>query len=178
MAGVAVTKVVHRCDEAKENKRLDLSGCQLTQVPDAIYLLMKNTRVEVCDLSGNLIRRIPSKLPTKFPYITELNLGCNRLSSLPDELKEMKDLKRLDISTNSFTSLPDIIYGYSKLQHLNMEKNEVKEFDVNNLKSMLSLVEVNFQDNPLTDDVYNQLLEIRMFNVLITPRDRELDSVD
>merc|ERR1712212_945094 len=37
MMGKGVVKVVHRCDDAKENNNLDLSDCQLQQVPDAIF---------------------------------------------------------------------------------------------------------------------------------------------
>ena len=39
--GAGVVKVVHRCNDAKETKILDLSSCSLTQVPDAVYFLMK-----------------------------------------------------------------------------------------------------------------------------------------
>ena len=41
LLGAGVVKVVHRCDDAKETKILDLSSCSLTQVPDAIYFLMR-----------------------------------------------------------------------------------------------------------------------------------------
>ena len=41
MLGAGVVKVVHRCEDAKETKILDLSSCSLTQVPDAIYFLMR-----------------------------------------------------------------------------------------------------------------------------------------
>ena len=41
LLGAGVVKVVHRCDDAKENKILDLSSCSLTQVPDAVYFLMR-----------------------------------------------------------------------------------------------------------------------------------------
>jgi hypothetical protein len=40
LLGAGVVKVVHRCDNAKDTKILDLSSCSLTQVPDAIYFLM------------------------------------------------------------------------------------------------------------------------------------------
>ena len=41
LLGAGVVKVVHRCDDAKEKKVLDLSSCSLTQVPDAVYFLMR-----------------------------------------------------------------------------------------------------------------------------------------
>lgn len=47
------------------------------KIPDAAYLMLKQTVVEKCDLSSNLIKRIPSKFFTKFPAITgrsQLNL--------------------------------------------------------------------------------------------------------
>ena len=41
LLGAGVVKVVHRCNDAKGTKILDLSSCSLTQVPDAIYFLMR-----------------------------------------------------------------------------------------------------------------------------------------
>ena len=49
---------------------VDLSSCDLTQVPDAAYFMLKSVTVETCDLSNNLIKRIPSKFTTKFPSLT------------------------------------------------------------------------------------------------------------
>ncbi len=47
----------------------DLSHCQLMQVPDAVYYLMRNTPLVACDLSSNVITKIPPKLPAKFSFI-------------------------------------------------------------------------------------------------------------
>lgn len=48
----------------------DLSKCGLLKIPDAAYLMLKETVVAKCDLSGNLIKRIPSKFFTKFPSLS------------------------------------------------------------------------------------------------------------
>lgn len=48
----------------------DLSECQLMQVPDAVYHLMRHTELKTCDLSGNVITKIPPKFATKFSLIT------------------------------------------------------------------------------------------------------------
>lgn len=48
----------------------DLSECQLMQVPDAVYHLMRHTELKTCDLSGNVITKIPPKFATKFSLIS------------------------------------------------------------------------------------------------------------
>ena len=47
----------------------DLSECQLTQVPDAVFLLMKSVTLQSCSLASNLITKIPAKLPINFTLI-------------------------------------------------------------------------------------------------------------
>nr|KAG5709489.1 hypothetical protein BaRGS_023171 [Batillaria attramentaria] len=130
MAGAGVTRVVKRCEEAKENGKL------------------------------------------------ELHLSSNHLSSLPEELRHVSGLTTLDISNNHFDTLPQVVYRLEALRKLNAEQNGIVEVNVSRLKAITSLAEVNLQENPLTDDVHNQLLEIRVINVLLTPRDPELDAVD
>ncbi|KFM79579.1 Leucine-rich repeat-containing protein 20, partial [Stegodyphus mimosarum] len=106
MAGKAVTKVVHRCYTAKEDRNLNLSECQLMSFPEAVYHLMRNTVLQTCDLSSNVFRKIPPQLPIKFERITELNLSHNRLTSLLEELKDLKELQKLDLSHNDFLVFP------------------------------------------------------------------------
>merc|ERR1711990_70203 len=106
MMGKGVVKVVHRCDDAKENNNLDLSDCQLQQVPDAIFMLMQNTSLVSCNLSHNVINKIPAKLAIKWTLLTELNVSHNRISSLPDELSNCTALETVDFSANSFIQMP------------------------------------------------------------------------
>lgn len=40
------------------------------QVPDAVYHLMRHTELKSCDLSGNVISKIPPKFAVKFNLIT------------------------------------------------------------------------------------------------------------
>lgn len=48
----------------------DLSECQLMSIPDAIYHLMRNTVLLSCNLSSNVLRKIPPKFAVKFTNIT------------------------------------------------------------------------------------------------------------
>jgi Leucine-rich repeat (LRR) protein len=39
-------------------------------------------------------------------FYVELNLSNNQISNLPDEIVEMTQLKKMDLSKNSFVTLP------------------------------------------------------------------------
>lgn len=175
-AGRAVTKVVLRCQDAKEDQRLDLSECQLMQVPDAVYHLMRNTILLWINLSSNVLRRIPPKFAFKFSAITELNLSHNHISSLPDELGDLNDLQRLGISHNHFMSLPRVVFNVPNLTHLNAEKNFISDIEISRLRSAPALQEVNLQNNPLTRDTHQQLLEVATVTIHMSePQEQEDD---
>lgn len=156
-AGKAVIKVVHRCTDATENQNLDLSDCQLMTFPDAIFHLMRNTVVLACDLSSNVLRKIPPKFPMKFTHITELNLSHNRLSTLPEELKDMPDLRKLDISYNDFMSMPWVVFRLPKVTYLDARKNYIADVEANRLRSVSTLKEVHLEENPLSEDACRAL---------------------
>lgn len=95
------------------------------QVPDAVYHLMRHTELKTCDLSENVITKIPPKFALKFSSITDLNLAHNQISQLPDEIADLAALERLDISHNTFISLPNCIFKIKKLQMLNASHNHI-----------------------------------------------------
>lgn len=173
--GKGVIRVVHRVDDARENNTLDLSDCQLMQVPDAVYYMMRNTTLVSCNLSSNVITKIPPKFPAKFSLITELNLSHNRLSTLPDEISECTQLETVDISHNSFISIPQALFSLPALTKLNARKNFIADIDVevllNNTSSTLE--NVNLEDNPLNRDCQEKLSSIDSIRITMTPRELE-----
>jgi Leucine-rich repeat (LRR) protein len=173
--GKGVIRVVHRVDDARENNTLDLSDCQLMQVPDAVYYMMRNTTLVSCNLSSNVITKIPPKFPAKFSLITELNLSHNRLSTLPDEISECTQLEKVDISHNSFISIPQALFSLPALTKLNARKNFIADIDVevllNNTSSTLE--NVNLEDNPLNRDCQEKLSNIDSIRITMTPRELE-----
>merc|ERR1712020_334279 len=111
---MGVQKVVVRCEDAEENGgKLDLSSCKLIQVPDALYFMIEERNIEItaCNLSSNVIKKIPPKFPTKFNMITDLNLSQNKLSALPEEVSKCSQLETVDISQNLFVSLPNCLFN-------------------------------------------------------------------
>ncbi|KAL4097077.1 hypothetical protein QTP88_021913 [Uroleucon formosanum] len=170
LAGNAVIRVVNRCNEAQESNNLDLSECQLMQIPDAIYLLMQNTQLVTCDLSNNVISKLPVKFTERFPTITELNLSHNQISKLPDQLSEMKNIKKLNISYNSFVELPEPIAQLRELTSLIANNNFIIDVNVRTLESCLKhLEEVDLKDNPLNTSTVDALEQELSFRVMFTP---------
>nr|CAD7458120.1 unnamed protein product [Timema tahoe] len=158
----------------------DLSECQLMQVPDAVYHLMRHTTLKGCNLSSNVITKIPPKFAVKFSFITgarlvipDLNLSHNQLSKLPDELADLEELEKLDISHNAYIALPSVVFKISKLTHLQANNNHIVDVEVERLQDARSLQEVDLQNNPVTSRSHDALLAISAPRVLLSPRERE-----
>jgi Leucine-rich repeat (LRR) protein len=143
------------------------------QVPDAIYFMMRNTTLKACNLSSNVITKIPAKFPSKFSLITELNLSNNRMSTLPEEISECTQLERVDISRNSFIALPACLFTLPAIVSLDAKKNFVADVDIEAMQSCRTLETVNLEENPLTRDASVALSNITSVRVIITPRDVE-----
>eukprot|EP00095_Tigriopus_kingsejongensis_P010429 maker-scaffold294_size218657-snap-gene-0.18 protein:Tk10429 transcript:maker-scaffold294_size218657-snap-gene-0.18-mRNA-1 annotation:"leucine-rich repeat-containing protein 40 isoform x2" len=152
---------------------LDLSNCQLMQVPDAVFYMMRNTPLIECNLSSNVISKIPPKLPTKFAFVKRLNLSNNRMSTLPDEMRELSQLEMVDISNNSFISLPQCLFAAPRVSDINAKKNFITDVDVEIVTSAPKLNHLCLEDNPLTRATEQALGEVKSIQIVITPRELE-----
>merc|ERR1739846_86831 len=158
---MGVQKVVVRCEDAEENGgKLDLSSCKLIQVPDALYFMIEERNIDItaCNLSSNVIKKIPPKFPTKFNMITDLNLSHNKLSALPE-----------DISHNLFISLPNCLFNLPKIIQINAAKNSITDVDIEMISTCESLENLNLEDNPLTRDCQEKMSSISKKQIKTTP---------
>ncbi|XP_064555198.1 leucine-rich repeat-containing protein 20 isoform X1 [Drosophila montana] len=161
IAGRGVIRVVQRCEDAKENHMLDLSQCELMQIPDAVYHLMRNTILQTCNLSGNVLKKLTPKFAMKFSAITDLNLSYNQLSKLPDELANLSALTTLNISHNSFITLPQVVFKLQKLATLDAQQNAILEIDTDEAVSSDSLALVDLRNNPLSRNCRRKLQDYK-----------------
>ncbi|XP_065083848.1 leucine-rich repeat-containing protein 20 isoform X2 [Ochlerotatus camptorhynchus] len=169
-----VAKVVNRCGEAAESKQLNLSECELIQVPDAVYHLMRHTELKTCDLSGNVITKISPKFAIKFSLITDLNLSHNQLAKLPDELADLHSLEMLDISYNSFITLPAVVFKMPKLRELRAHNNAIIDIDRDEIITSDSLELVDLRHNPLTAMCHELLNNANVtFRIQLSEREKE-----
>jgi len=173
--GKGVIRVVHRVDDARESNALDLSDCQLMQIPDAVYFMMRNTSLVACNLSSNVISKIPPKFPTKFSLITELNLSNNRISTLPEEIAECTQLEKIDISQNSFLQVPGCLLQLPAIHSLSARNNFIADVDIEMIESAgsNSLEYLNLEENPLTRETQEALENIQSIRIVVTPKELE-----
>lgn len=71
------------------------------------------------------------------PNITVLNLTQNKLSSLPQDIRNMTQLRSLVLSENLFERLPEDVLRLSSLEQLEVKKNKLDDFG--SAKSQVSL---------------------------------------
>jgi len=171
--GVEVVRVVYRCHAALEKDRLDLSDCQLVQVPEMVFHLMRNTQLRLVSLSFNLLSGLPPMLGTSFSTLLKLDISHNRLSSLPKEMEHLGQLETLDMSSNSFLELPPVLARLPSLRQLVARKNFVSSLEVEVVLACPSLEHFNMEENPLRKEVYEELATITTIRVILSPREME-----
>jgi len=144
-------------------------------LPDALYFMIEERNIELtaCNLSSNVIKKIPPKFPTKFNMITDLNLSHNKLSALPDEVSKCSQLETVDISQNLFVSLPNCLFNLPKIIQINASKNSITDVDIEMVSACESLENLNLEENPLTRDCQDTVLSISKKEILMTPREME-----
>jgi len=105
---------------------LDLSGQDLTEIPEGVYKLAKLNEI---DLSNNKLTSIPLEL-IDMPSIISINLSNNNISSIAG----VKNKTAPVISDPETTSAPFI-----GLQSLNLSGNPISEADQQKLKELFGL---------------------------------------
>ncbi|XP_022079560.1 leucine-rich repeat-containing protein 20-like [Acanthaster planci] len=173
MAAGDVTRVVHRCEQASEDCKLDLSHCLLTAFPDAVFHLTRHTTIESCDLSHNLLKKLPAKFAATFVHLKVLDLSSNKLESLQDGLSRLHDLQTLNLANNVLTVFPAaIISSLPKLEVLNLQNNSISDVDCQCLSTASStLQEINLEGNPLTNNCRTLLKDVMEVNIKMTHSD-------
>lgn len=61
----------------------------------------------------------------------------------------MVELRQLDISRNQFTEFPSVIVQLPLLRKAIIKENEIKEIDIDQVREMKSLNELDLRGNPL-----------------------------
>ena len=127
-------------------------------------------KIEKCNLSGNLITKIPPKFGFCFQQLTTLNLSANRISSLPSELIHCSQLQSVDISINSFVVFPTILLEIESITDIKAKNNFIADVDDEALEQHANLELVNLEENPLDQPTHARLSRVEGLRIVLTDR--------
>jgi leucine-rich repeat protein SHOC2 len=99
---------------------LDLSNCELKQLPTTIKYLL---RLRILRVPNNNLEKLPEEVAS-LTKLTHLEADCNRLTRLPENLGANQLLSTLSLSENQLHCLPERI-SCSQLGLLNVSNNKL-----------------------------------------------------
>ncbi len=109
------------------SKTLNLSGQQLTKVPDSVF---KQTNLEELNLSNNRLTGALQAEVRNLSNLKVLNLSNNLMTGVPAEIGQLQNLQILDLSNNQLTGLPYELGNLQNLKTLNLSGNNYSTADL------------------------------------------------
>uniref|UniRef100_A0A667WVA2 Leucine rich repeat and sterile alpha motif containing 1 n=1 Tax=Myripristis murdjan TaxID=586833 RepID=A0A667WVA2_9TELE len=138
--------------EAGADDILDISACELSDVPSSALSICKVLQKKVLILHSNALR---SLLPkgcdiTTLATLKVLDLHENKLTSLPDDIGKLTSLQVLNLEKNSLKVLPESVGTLRFLQTLNVKGNLLTSIP-SSVGSMSSLRTLDLSDNNIRE---------------------------
>lgn len=139
-----------RSKEAGADDILDISACELSEVPSSAFSICKVLQKKVLILHSNELR---SLLPrgcdiTSLTTLKVLDLHENKLTSLPEDIGKLASLQILNVEKNRLKAIPNSIGDLRLLQTLSLKGNCLSEVP-SSLGSLSSLRTLDLSDNSI-----------------------------
>ncbi|XP_023653120.2 E3 ubiquitin-protein ligase LRSAM1 [Paramormyrops kingsleyae] len=138
--------------EAGADDILDISACELTEVPSTALSICKVLQKKVFILHGNELKALLPKgcSITSLATLKVLDLHENHLTSLPEDIGQLKLLQVLNAEKNQIKVLPESIGDLHLLQTLNMKSNLLSELP-STLGGLSSLRTLDISENQVRE---------------------------
>lgn len=128
---------------------------------NALYVIKHFTELRLLSLAYNKLVDIPSGTLSENVKLGELYLSGNSLTTLPDDLENIEDLRILCLNSNRFKTLSSDLARFKKLQTIDVGSNDLKYNTSNykyewNWKENQSLRHLNLSGNKkfeITEDL-------------------------
>ena len=149
--------------------KLDLSGIELTELPEAIVSL---SQLQQLNLSDNQLRELPKAIAS-LSQLQQLDLTRNQLRELPEAIASVTQLQHLDLSGNQLTALPEAIAHLTNLKILNVggkpwheQKNQLTALP-EAITSLTQLQQLDLSGNQLTalPEAITSLIQLQQLNL-------------
>ena len=119
----------------KQVKKLNLSGCGLTEFPDNIFEYQNLTKLV---LSNNKIKTIPKDILT-LKKLQVLDLANNEIKVLQSAVFRLSKLRTLNVYGNKITKFPKQVFE-SGLKKIIVGKNPIESEEIENLRILCEVV--------------------------------------
>ena len=125
VSGVRLARVDNRMMKLRNLVKLDLSGNEITSLPDNWDLL---DLLSDLDLSDNQLEKLPRHfcVGSLATSLKQLNLSANKLVLLPNYFCNLKQLISVNLNKNNLKALPPSIGKLSNLKHLQAADNHIQ----------------------------------------------------
>ncbi|XP_022101656.1 leucine-rich repeat-containing protein 40-like isoform X2 [Acanthaster planci] len=157
---------------AVTSKTLDYSNKKATEVPVTLWEPAREAGVTNVNFSKNVFAEVPMNVLLLAKTVTELNLGFNKLASMPVELQMMVNLTHLDLRNNAISTLPSewstlvklreiclacnrlkevpaVVYQWADLENLLVADNQIGAIDVASLLRLPKIASLDLQNNDI-----------------------------
>ncbi|XP_043094923.1 E3 ubiquitin-protein ligase LRSAM1 isoform X2 [Puntigrus tetrazona] len=153
--------------EAGADDILDISACELTEVPSCAFSICKVLQKKVLILHGNDLRSLVPKgcCIGALATLKVLDLHENKLTSLPDGIGQLLSLQVLNVEKNHIKQLPDSIGDLRHLQTLNVKGNSLSVIPAS-VGHMSSLRTLDMSENGIRE-LPKELANVRTLESLI-----------
>ncbi|XP_071321699.1 E3 ubiquitin-protein ligase LRSAM1 [Trachinotus anak] len=137
-----------RSKEAGADDILDISDCELSEVPSSAFSICKVLQKKVFILHSNELRSVLPKGCDISALITlkVLDLHDNKLTALPEDIGKLTSLQILNVERNRLKTLPDSFGDLRLLQTLNLKGNCLSELP-SSVSCLSSLRTLDVSDN-------------------------------
>jgi len=136
-----------------------LEGNRFTEFPLSVLAC---THLRLLDMSCNKLQSIPDEI-IQLRGIKTLNVRENSLRSLPYLVGALPDLQELILDGNDIAELPDSVCGFKSLVTLSISRNRLQRFP-QELKRVDSLMELFANDNKLEELAGIDLSKLRKWS--------------
>lgn len=117
-----------------DNGVLDLNEQELKKIPDYVF---NKTDIQKLDLSDNNLGGSLQAEVRQLQNLKILDLSNNHFAGIPAEIGQLKNLEELNLSNNQITGLPYELGNLSKLKVLDLRGNKYSQADLEIIKKTL-----------------------------------------
>ena len=122
LSGIKFDKAPDELEALPNLARLYLTGCGLTEFPASVVGAKK---LVYLNLDRNRVQTLPEQLPACLRW---LRLNGNGLTSVPEAIGGLKDLRRIYLNDNSLASLPASFAALEALEDVALANNRLEAF--------------------------------------------------